>query len=98
VLTLRVTGNTDVLVCGAGVGAKKTDDAAKKGVAVWSEDEFVSALSGGGGGGGGGGSGGGGSKKRAAGAAGSGQPAKAAKRQEEERALGKYKVKGFSLG
>jgi NAD-dependent DNA ligase len=45
-----VTGNTDILVCGAGVGAKKTDDAAKKGVEVWTEEEFMSTLSGAGGG------------------------------------------------
>ena len=44
-----VSGNTDVLVCGTGVGAKKTDDAAKKGVDVWTEDHFNAVLAGGGG-------------------------------------------------
>jgi hypothetical protein len=52
-VTGSVSANTDILVCGAGVGAKKTDDAQKKGVEVWTEDQFTSALSGGGGGGGG---------------------------------------------
>jgi hypothetical protein len=41
-----VTANTDILVCGSGVGAKKTDDAQKKGVEVWTEEQFTSALSG----------------------------------------------------
>jgi hypothetical protein len=42
-----VTANTNILVCGSGVGAKKTDDAQKKGVEVWTEEQFTSALSGG---------------------------------------------------
>ena len=44
-MTGSVSANTDILVCGAGVGAKKTDDAQKKGVEVWTEDQFTSALS-----------------------------------------------------
>jgi len=51
-----VSKATDILVCGTGVGDKKTSDAAAKGVAIMSEAEFVAALGGGGGGGGGGGS------------------------------------------
>ena len=46
-----VTETTNILVCGSGVGAKKLDDAEKKGVVVWTKEEFTSALSGGGGGG-----------------------------------------------
>jgi hypothetical protein len=46
-VTGSVTGSTDILVCGSGVGAKKTDDAAKKGVEVWSEEQFHAALAGG---------------------------------------------------
>ena len=59
-------------VCGTGVGAKKTDDAEKKGVAVWTEDDFVTALDGGGGGGSG--------AKREAPAAANAKPAKHAKK------------------
>ena len=72
-VTGSVSANTDILVCGAGVGAKKTDDAQKKGVEVWTEDQFTSALSGGGGGGGGG------KKRGAAAAAPAAQASKAAK-------------------
>jgi hypothetical protein len=43
-----VSKTTDILVCGAGVGAKKTEDAEKKGVAVWEEAQFTEALGGGG--------------------------------------------------
>jgi predicted DNA-binding WGR domain protein len=50
VMGSSVTKATDILVCGSGVGAKKTDDAEKKGVAVWSEAEFHKALGGAGGG------------------------------------------------
>jgi hypothetical protein len=38
-----VVATTDILVCGSGVGAKKTDDAEKKGVEVWIEEHFTSA-------------------------------------------------------
>ena len=73
-VTGSVSANTDILVCGQGVGAKKTDDARKKGVEVWTEDQFTAALAGGGRGGGGG-------KKRAASAApAASKPAKAAKK------------------
>jgi hypothetical protein len=41
-----VSKTTDILVCGAGVGAKKTADAEKKGVAVWEEARFSEALQG----------------------------------------------------
>eukprot|EP01050_Picozoa_sp_SAG11_P034019 SAG11_NODE_11832_length_736_cov_1.018838_1_plen_57_part_10 len=41
----KVTGSvskaTDILVC---VGATKTADAEKKGVAVWEEAQFIAAL------------------------------------------------------
>jgi hypothetical protein len=50
-VTGSVSKTTDILVCGTGVGAKKTEDAQKKGVEVWTEDEFVAALAGGGSGG-----------------------------------------------
>ena len=43
-VTGSVSANTDILVCGAGVGAKKTDDAQKKGVEVWTEDQFTSVF------------------------------------------------------
>eukprot|EP01050_Picozoa_sp_SAG11_P018036 SAG11_NODE_2671_length_3110_cov_3.724012_5_plen_128_part_01 len=55
-----VSKTTDILVCGAGVGAKKTADAEKKGVAVWEEAQFTEALVGGEGMGGASGEGGGG--------------------------------------
>jgi BRCT domain type II-containing protein len=41
-----VTETTNILVCGSGVGAKKPNDAEKKGVEVWTEEQFTSALSG----------------------------------------------------
>ena len=40
-----VTGKTDILVCGTGVGEKKTSDAMAKGVVVWDEAAFVQAIS-----------------------------------------------------
>jgi Mg-chelatase subunit ChlD len=49
-----VTAKTDILVCGTGVGEKKTADAEKKGVAVWNEDEFAAAIGAGAGAGAGG--------------------------------------------
>jgi DNA ligase (NAD+) len=45
-----VTAKTDILVCGQGVGEKKTADAEKKGVAIWTEDEFAAAIGAGAGG------------------------------------------------
>ena len=39
-----VTGATDFLVCGSGVGSKKTEEAERKGVKVWTEDEFTAAA------------------------------------------------------
>lgn len=44
-VTASVTGNTNFLVCGPGSG-KKMDDAVKKGVTVWTEDDFIKAVSG----------------------------------------------------
>jgi predicted DNA-binding WGR domain protein len=73
-VTGSVSANTNILVCGAGVGAKKTDDAQRKGVEVWSEAQFSAALSGSGGA-----AAAGGSKKRGAAAA-AAKPAKAPKR------------------
>ena len=43
-----VTGAVNILVAGPGAG-KKADDAAKKGVDVWTEEQFKAALGGGGG-------------------------------------------------
>ena len=43
-----VTGKVNVLVAGPGAG-KKADDAAKKGIDVWTEEQFVAAIGGGGG-------------------------------------------------
>ena len=40
-----VSGKTDILVCGTGVGKKKTSDAKAKGVVVWDEAAFVQAIS-----------------------------------------------------
>ena len=40
-----VTGKTDILVCGAGIGEKKKSDAMAKGVVVWDEAAFVQAIS-----------------------------------------------------
>ena len=39
-----VTGKTDILVCGTGVGEKKTSDAKAKGVVVWDEATFAQAV------------------------------------------------------
>ena len=39
---LSVTRATDILVCGSGVGAKTTEDAKKKGIQVWTPDDFWS--------------------------------------------------------
>ena len=46
-----VTETTNILVCGSGVGAKKPNDAEKKGVEVWTEEQFKNELLSGGGGG-----------------------------------------------
>ena len=39
-----VSGKTDILVCGTGVGEKKTSDAKAKGVVVWDEATFAQAV------------------------------------------------------
>ena len=41
---------TEILVCGASVGAAKTSKALKQGAEIWNESEFLEALSSGGGG------------------------------------------------
>jgi hypothetical protein len=46
IVTTAVSGNTDILVAGSGAG-QKIADASAKGVAIWTEEEFVSALEGG---------------------------------------------------
>ena len=37
-----ITRATNVLVCGSGVGAKAIEDAKKKGIQVWTQDDFWS--------------------------------------------------------
>jgi hypothetical protein len=46
IVTTAVSGNTDILVAGSGAG-QKIADASAKGVVIWTEEEFVSALEGG---------------------------------------------------
>ena len=69
-----VSKATDILVCGSGVGDKKTSDAAAKGVVIMTEAEFVAAL------------GGGGVKKRKANAAAAAAPAAKPAKKKAARA------------